>query len=495
MVMPISLVPDHLTVIHDKDGILQTRFTCFFSRASWKISIQMNFAAKRRATRWLKGNSRAFNGGYYVQIHHFERLNSVATTISNSEPPKFPGAMKSQLTDTMEFVSPASRPVIPTFNVMDFNSMIKTEHDDLKELDNETILTWYKNMVTLNTLDTIMSDAQRQGRISFYMASSGEEAVMIGSAAALDAGDVITCQYRETGVFMQRGFTLKDFMSQLFHNKNDPGKGRNMPCHYSGKLKVNAHAVASTLGTQIPHATGAAYALKLNAMEDPASKPQVGVVYFGDGAASEGDFHGALNLAATKDCPVIFICRNNGFAISTPTTEQYRGDGIACRGPSYGIDSLRVDGTDIFAVYAATKEARRRALEGGGRPILLEFMSYRISHHSTSDDSFAYRSRQDAEPWTQRDNPLKRLRKWLENKELWDETMEAQFRKQVRRDILRELEAGEKEKKPRISSVFDDVYAHLTEEAIAQKEELKRLILKYPGEYDVHEHEGGIEGL
>jgi 2-oxoisovalerate dehydrogenase E1 component alpha subunit len=332
---------------------------------------------------------------------------------------------------------------------------------------------------------------------------------------------VITCQYRETGVFQQRGFTLKDFMSQLTANRNDPGKGRNMPVHYSGKQKTGVvrslpasgmrdasksskytdhsflvqHAVASTLGTQIPHATGAAYALKMEAQENPTDPPRVAVAYFGDGAASEGDFHGALNVAATRDCPVIFICRNNGYAISTPTSEQYRGDGIASRGIGYGIQTLRVDGTDIFAVYEATKEARRRALEGGGRPILLEFMSYRISHHSTSDDSFAYRKRDEVENWKTRDNPIRRLRKWMENKGLWDEKLENDTRTQIRKAILKELAAAEKEKKPALKAVFDDVYAELTEEQEAQRQELKRLMLKYPDEYDLHEYEGGIEGV
>jgi 2-oxoisovalerate dehydrogenase E1 component alpha subunit len=143
-------------------------------------------------------------------------------------------------------------------------------------------------------------------------------------------------------------------------------------------------------------------------LEEDDSKPRrVAAAYFGEGAASEGDFHGALNFAATQECPVIFICRNNGFAISTPASQQYRGDGIASRGVGYGIEALRVDGTDIFAVYEATKEARRRAVEG--RPILLELMSYRISHHSTSDDSSAYRDRAEVNLWKEAKlNPIDR---------------------------------------------------------------------------------------
>jgi len=296
-------------------------------------------------------------------------------------------------------------------------------------------------------------------------------------------------------MFLQRGFTLKDFMSHLTANRNDPGKGRNMPVHYSGKLKVGAHVVASTLATQIPHATGAAYALKMKARENPHEPASVAACYFGDGAASEGDFHAALNVAAVRQCPAIFLCRNNGFAISTPTSEQYIGDGIAARGIGYGIDTLRVDGTDIFAVYEATKEARRRALQDGGRPILLELMSYRVSHHSTSDDSFAYRNRAEVQSWTDRYDPIARLKLWLERKGLWTEEMDKEARTSIRKAVLAELTAAEQEKKPSLDSIFVDVYAELSEEMQGQQEELRRLMAKYPSEYDWNEHEGGLGGL
>lgn len=217
--------------------------------------------------------------------------------------------------------------------------------------------------------------------------------------------------------------------------------------------------------------------------------------YFGDGAASEGDFHAALNVAAVRKCPVIFLCRNNGFAISTPTSEQYIGDGISVRGLGYGIPSIRVDGTDIFAVYEATREARRRALENGGQPVLMEFMSYRISHHSTSDDSLAYRDKAEVQNWKTRHNPVTRLKSWLESKGLWNEEMDNEARSSIRAAVLRELVAAEKELKPKLSGIFEDVYAELTEEAEEQREELKRLMTKYPEEYDINTHVDGIKGL
>lgn len=267
-------------------------------------------------------------------------------------------------------------------------------------------------------------------------------------------------------------------------------------CRCSETLTIEQHAVASTLGPQIPHATGAGYALKMEALEDPDAPPRVAVAYFGEGAASEGDFHAALSVAATQDIPIIFICRNNGFAISTPASQQYRGDGIASRGIGYGIDALRVDGTDIFAVYEATKEARKRALENGGRPILLEFMSYRLSHHSTSDDSSAYRPSSEVSHWKSAPrNPIARTFRWLEHNNAWDKQQDEELRKQIRKDIIKELTAAEKEKKPALNAIFADVYAELTEEAEAQREELKRIMLRYPQEYDCDQHEGGITGL
>ena len=230
-------------------------------------------------------------------------------------------------------------------------------------------------------------------------------------------------------------------------------------------------------------------------LTDPNIPPRVVACYFGEGAASEGDFHAALNIAATRSCPVIFICRNNGYAISTPTLEQYRGDGIASRGTGYGIDTIRVDGNDIWAAREATKKARELALKDGGRPVLIEAMSYRISHHSTSDDSFAYRARVEVEDWKRRDNPITRLRKYLEKKGLWDEEKESQARSRLRKEVLKAFAAAEKEKKPSMRSMFTDMYEDLTPELKDQMIELKSVIERYPDEYDVSEFEGGKETL
>lgn len=191
----------------------------------------------------------------------------------------------------------------------------------------------------------------------------------------------------------------------------------------------------------------------------------------------------------------MFVCRNNGFAISTPTLEQYRGDGIASRGVGYGIDTIRVDGNDVFAINEAMKEARRRALSDGCRPVLIEAMSYRVSHHSTSDDSFAYRARIEVEDWKRRDNPIIRLRKWLENRGLWSEDQEKETRETLRKAVLKEFGDAECDKKPPLREAFEDVYEEITEEAREQMSELKRILETYPDEYDLRPYKDGVKGL
>ena len=176
--------------------------------------------------------------------------------------------------------------------------------------------------------------------------------------------------------------------NQCCGNAAEPAKGRQMPVHY-GSTELNYHTISSPLATQLPHAVGAAYALKLE-RQMMGGEDTIALCFFGDGAASEGDFHAALNFAATTQSPVVFFCRNNGYAISTPIEEQMASDGIVARGPAYGVPAVRVDGNDVWAVRAAVAEARRMALEES-TPVLVEAITYRMGHHSTSDDSQRYR--------------------------------------------------------------------------------------------------------
>lgn len=435
-----------------------------------------------QARRWQ--SNRAESSSYQPSVSQRAGADSV----------NFPGAVNSKFTSTMRFQNPAENTAMSTYRILDADGNVVDNTRDPQNAPDKEILQWYRNMLTVSIMDIIMFDAQRQGRTSFYMVSAGEEGIAVGTASAMDPDDVCFLQYREQGVCIQRGMTLKELMSQLFANKDDVGRGRNMPVHYgSGKHKI--FTVSSPLATQIPQASGAAYALKLQRMMDPNVKPRIVTCYFGEGAASEGDFHAALNIAATKSCPVVFVCRNNGFAISTASIEQYKGDGIASRGLGYGIDTIRVDGNDIFAVREAMIEARKMALEGNCKPILIEAMSYRVSHHSTSDDSFAYRAKREVEEWKRRDNPITRLRKWMEKKGIWNEDMEKEARASIRKQILQEFSAAEKVKKPALRYMFEDVFEEMTPDLKAQMKELKRLIQTYPKEYDVSQHEQGIKSL
>lgn len=167
-------------------------------------------------------------------------------------------------------------------------------------------------------------------------------------------------------------------------NAEDLGKGRQMPVHY-GSRDLNICTVSSPLGTQIPNASGAGYNYRIRGDD------RIAVTYFGEGAASEGDFHSALNFASTLRCQTLFICRNNGYAISTPIDDQYAGDGIAPRGLSYGMHTIRVDGNDVLAVSIATEKARELIMKEK-RPVLIETMSYRGGDHSSSDASGTYRN-------------------------------------------------------------------------------------------------------
>ncbi len=190
-----------------------------------------------------------------VSGHAESRQEQISTLQNISASPRFPGASSSPVTTKMDFIDPKSIPPIATYSVMNRHGVFRDGSRTSVDVSDEQVIEWYKNMVFVYVLDTIMSEAQRQGRLSFYMVSAGEEGIMVGSAAALHRNDIITCQYRETGVFKQRGFTLKDFMSQLMHNKNDPGKGRNMPVHYSGRLKTGVVGL---------HAPLASYKLAIN---------------------------------------------------------------------------------------------------------------------------------------------------------------------------------------------------------------------------------------
>uniref|UniRef100_A0A8C5MDM7 2-oxoisovalerate dehydrogenase subunit alpha n=1 Tax=Leptobrachium leishanense TaxID=445787 RepID=A0A8C5MDM7_9ANUR len=241
-------------------------------------------------------------------------------------------------------------------------------------------------------------------------------------------------------------------------------------------------SMSSLTDAEIPQAVGAAYALKRE------NADRAVICYFGEGAASEGDAHAAFNFSATLECPIIFFCRNNGYAISTPTSEQYRGDGIAARGPGYGIISIRVDGNDVFAVYNATKEARCRAV-AENQPFLIEAMTYRIGHHSTSDDSSAYRSVDEVNYWDKQDHPISRLRHYMLHRGWWDEEQEKIWRKKSRKMVMEAFEEAERASKPSLEHMFTDVCSEMPPQLRKQQESLMKHLKVYGEHYPLDSFE------
>lgn len=382
--------------------------------------------------------------------------------------------MKVRYSSDMNFFPEALEESLPCYRVLCSDGQLLDPTSSIK-LDKELCLEMYRKMVTLQVMDTIFYDAQRQGRISFYVTTIGEEAINIASAAALNDSDVVFSQYREPGVLMWRGFTLQQFANQCYGNEADLGKGRQMPVHY-GSNKLNYFTVSSPIATQLPQAVGAAYSLKMEKAKSCA------VTYFGDGGTSEGDFHAAMNFAAVLEAPVLFICRNNGWAISTPTSDQFRSDGVAIKGQAYGIRSIRVDGNDALAVYLAVKSARRMAIEES-RPILIEALTYRVGHHSTSDDSSKYRSVDEIEHWRTRRDPVARFRGWLQNGGWWRDEDEDLLRQDRRAQMISVLQNAESRKKPGLSNLFEDVYDVLPQNLEDQEQQTRAIVRKYSKDY------------
>ncbi|RQM29023.1 hypothetical protein B5M09_004365 [Aphanomyces astaci] len=229
------------------------------------------------------------------------------------------------------------------------------------------------------------------------------------------------------------------------------------------------------------NAAGAAYGFKV------AKEDRIAICYFGEGAASEGDFHAALNFAATRDCPVLYFARNNGYAISTPVKDQFRGDGIASRGAGYGIPVIRVDGNDLFAVYEVTKKAREMILTGG-RPVLIEAMSYRQGHHSTSDDSTRYREVSEIKFWKDTNCPINRLKLYMLDQGWWSEERDQALKDAERINVLQSLAKAEAKGIPEIQTMFDDVYFEKPRHIQEQEKEMLEHLAKYPEHYSSGGH-------
>ena len=295
--------------------------------------------------------------------------------------------------------------------VLRFNG--ETQGDWVPDLSAEKLRKALRDIALTRAMDERMFTMQRQGKMSFYMKSTGEEAVSVGHALALSDSDMIFPTYRQQGILISRGANMKEMMCQCLSNSGDPLDGKSIPVLYSFK-KHGFFSISGNLGTQLIQGVGWAMASAYKNSDEIAS------VFTGEGATAEGDFHYALNFASTYRAPCIINVVNNQWAISSfQGIAAGEGETFAARGTGYGLATLRVDGNDILAVYAATKWAAERARRGGGAT-LIEHFTYRKSGHSTSDDPSKYRPESEPDVWPFGD-PLERLKNHLILIGEWDE--------------------------------------------------------------------------
>ena len=353
------------------------------------------------------------------------------------------------------------------------NSLVRVLGDDGKavgpwdpKLDPDTLRKMLRDMKTVRMFDDRMYRAQRQGKTSFYMKCTGEEAIAVAAAAAMDPEDMHFPTYRQQGLLVARGYPLVKMMCQIYSNAGDPLHGRQLPIMYSDKAH-GFFSISGNLGTQVPQAVGWAMASAIK------GDSRIAMGWIGDGATAEGDFHSAMTFATVYQAPVILAVVNNQWAISSFSgiagAEQAT---FAARAIGYGTAGLRVDGNDALAVYAAVSWASERARTNRG-PTLIEFFTYRAEGHSTSDDPTGYRPKGEAEEWPLGD-PIARLKAHLLGLGEWDEGRDSALEQEIDAEVRAAQKEAEKigilpdQGFDDIPSMFQDVYAdtpwHLAEQ-------------------------------
>jgi len=324
------------------------------------------------------------------------------------------------------------------------------------DLDDDTLLEMYRDFIYARALDRKAFKLQRRGDSGTYAPFKGQEACQIGPSYALQEEDWLVPSFREGAIALAQGMDpiklFRYFMGDEYGNK------------IGGS---NTTPVAIPVGSQILHGTGLGMAANVLG-EDHAV-----LTYFGDGATSEGDFHGALNFAGVYDAPVVFFNQNNQYAISVPREEQTASETIAQKAHSYGIKGVQVDGNDILATYVATKEALERARNGEG-PTLIEGVTYRLDVHTTSDDPSRYRSDAEVEEWEKKD-PLKRFEQYLREKDILDDELKAE----IETEMQEKVDAASKEAMamdpPEVDLMFEHVFEEMPQRLQDQLAQLKEV--------------------
>ena len=334
------------------------------------------------------------------------------------------------------------------------------------DLDDDTLRGLYRDMRRARRVDERLSTLQRRGKLSFVASAAGHEAVQVGAARALAAGrDWVFPYYRDLPLALALGLPLVEAVAQQMASMLDPARGRQMPAH-PGSAALRLFTVASPIASHVPPAVGSAIAQKL------AGRGDVTLCSFGDGATSEGDWHAALNLAGVQGAPAVFLCQNNGYAISVDFRHQSGSADVAVKGHAYGMPGFKVDGMDPLASYYLTLQAVQHAREGLG-PVLIEALVYRYAAHSNADDDSRYRPADEVAAWRRRD-PLPRYRRFLEGRGLWDDAAEADLGAELDAEIDEAVRQADEAGRAPLGWMFDDVLATPPLQLRRQREALAR---------------------
>lgn len=334
-------------------------------------------------------------------------------------------------------------------------------------LSSQELLHGYKTMVRVRAFDEVCLKLQRSGRIGFSIPNRGVEATQVGAASALRKSDWIFPSYRDFGMALYHGITPLEMMHNMYGDARDGAKGRQMPVHFSFDEPIRFVSISSPIGTHIPQAVGAAYAMQLRGEDN------VALASFGDGGTSSLGFHSGLNFAGVWKAPCVFLCQNNGWAISCPTDKQTASEGFAIKGQAYGVPGVVVDGNDFFAVRQAVGAAVERARAGGG-PTLVECRTMRMGGHSTSDDPTRYVPKELLDAWAARD-PIQRFERYLQSRGLWSEGAAKQLYQECLDEVSAAAREAEATPRPALETIFTDVYASLPEHLRRQGQELFEL--------------------
>ncbi|MSQ84291.1 MAG: 3-methyl-2-oxobutanoate dehydrogenase [Myxococcales bacterium] len=333
-----------------------------------------------------------------------------------------------------------------------------------------------RSMVRVRAIDERMLGLQRQGRIGFYGAATGQEAGTIAAGHALQARDWVHPALREGGIALHRGYPLRTYLAQIFGNAEDTStRGRQMPCHYGSK-EFNFVTLSSVMATQLPQAVGTAYAMGL--LHEAPDRPLcLGAI--GDGATSEGDFHVACTFAGVMrpkgvGLPLVLYVQNNQWAISTPVEKQTAATTLASKAHGYGLVGARVDGNDALAVLRVVRAAADHA-RSGGIPVLVEAVTYRVGAHSTSDDPSRYRDEGITKQWAQLD-PLERLAAYAVHRGLLAPTGLDLLRSEFDEEVRSTLALAEQVPPVPLQSMIEDVYAVVPAALQAQLDSSQRAV-------------------